>query len=1454
MKRRVVSGIALMLLLTSMLLSVFVIQPVKAEGGTIYIRADGSVDPPTAPIKRVGIFYIYYTFTDDIYDTVHVQRSDITIDGANYTLEGDGTGIGLYIAPLVGNITVKNMNIRGFEDGLYLKHSGNNKIIDSIITNNTRGGITLWGIYSSNNYIYNNTITDNWWGINAGVGWGSNNIFDNIIEDNEKGGLGVGHSGNNIFNNFIENNGIGLVLFGDRNVLRNNSMIDNDYNFGAGGINDIDTSNTVDSKPIYYWINEQNKMVPSDAGYVALVNCKNITVRNLEIKNNDQGILLNSTTNSKITQNTLIDNKYAIDCHGSSNNSITDNLVVGLTSMQAGCGISLNSYSSFNNISGNAIMQHQWSGMRLYDANNNYVYKNSIMGNKEGIWLKDSKNNVFYHNSFMNNQKEVVLKWTWGSLPNAWHIGYPDGGNFWDDYTGIDEFSGPNQDMPGSDGIGDIPYEIDGYYDLYPLMNLKPFRPMILLTSPIGGEEWLVGSHQPIRWISLGLTGNVSIELSTDSGANWQENLYPSTVNDGYEGWRVIAYPGNRLRIRVASLDYPAISDVSDSDFTISTVSATNTFPEGYCTWWAYERRAQLGMPISWLDEMPRPRDAWKWIDFAEQAGITTGLQPRVGAIAVWGTIPTNSFGHVAIVEWLGGGQQQGGDDSTFYISEMNFGSFVDPDQGITVNFKKVTDRTLPLPRPPEENFLGFIYGAAIPDFSITASPTSLTIQQGYSDTSVITMTSIGGFDQPVQLTVSVGPPGYPEITTTLDPEQVTPPPDGSTTSTLTVSVDTTAIPEGYYLNVTGTSGTLTHSVFISLEVTVVPPPELVSARIDSYSLSSRNVAVGYDVTIGFSFTNTGDVAWTFGAGATLRKPDGTRVDFLEVVTVNPGESGSAQWTYTIEMAGRWGTVFGVWKESTHPLENLLVQTGWVAEYITATVGVAGEWTFAIITDLHIGRGWHDYGADGYRDYYWNGTAHDGNEGGFNCLTDRLADVVKWINDNYEKNNIKFLVILGDITDSGEMSEFFRAKKILDGLEIPYIPVIGNHDVWSETKKLEAVAQGDLYFERVFSEEFFEQQFEKLGVTWWDKQDHTEQPFLQNYAFSYGGINFIGLDYARRDVKDASSWAEDFPETRTWLSDTMANRQEKTVIIFSHYPFMLEGGCSDKITADLGRAALKYGRNVLTFGGHIHYCDNRNFWLDNTVLWKYTVRVIVTKGMMGGMVKGETETGKDFLRIVNVGSPDEIDYSKIVTLENAADIPDGPAPQTYIIEKWHICRAPKLWSVLWSPGELRVYDSQGRVTGLMDGEVKNEISNSLYFDDCVVVLSANDSYRYEVIGTEEGSYTLQVMSITELETITFSAINITTSTKATHKYTIDWTALSQGEQGVTIKVDSDGDGTFEKTFTADAKLTRDEFMLHFAPVEAVPMWIIGVAVATIVLATVTVAVFWRRPKKPATKG
>lgn len=168
---------------------------------------------------------------------------------------------------------------------------------------------------------------------------------------------------------------------------------------------------------------------------------------------------------------------------------------------------------------------------------------------------------------------------------------------------------------------------------------------------------------------------------------------------------------------------------------------------------------------------------------------------------------------------------------------------------------------------------------------------------------------------------------------------------------------------------------------------------------------------------------------------------------------------------------------------------------------------------------------------------------------------------------------------------------------------------------------------------------------------------------------------------------------------------------------------------------------------------------------------------------------------------------------------------------------------------LHSPGELRVYDSEGHITGLVNGEAKNEIPYSDCYENAVTILSPSDSYRYEVAGTSEGSYKLTVSFVTKEKTNLFTATDIPTSGNAIHRYTIDCDALSQGEKGVTVQIDSDGDGTFEKSITSDSELTQDEFASATSEggegkIAGLPFWI-WIAIGVVVILVVGI-VFGRR--------
>ena len=104
--------------------------------------------------------------------------------------------------------------------------------------------------------------------------------------------------------------------------------------------------------------------------------------------------------------------------------------------------------------------------------------------------------------------------------------------------------------------------------------------------------------------------------------------------------------------------------------------------------------------------------------------------------------------------------------------------------------------------------------GTATPDFTIAASPGSLSIVQGASGTSTVTVTSLSGFTSAVGLSCTGAPAG---VTCAFSPASLTPPANGSASSTLTVSVSGSVAAGGYSFQATGTSGTLTHGAPISL-------------------------------------------------------------------------------------------------------------------------------------------------------------------------------------------------------------------------------------------------------------------------------------------------------------------------------------------------------------------------------------------------------------------------------------------------------------------------------------------------------------------------------------------------------------------------------------------------------------------------------------------------------------
>ncbi len=213
MLRKMASGLIATLVLVGLVSLAFNIQPVLA-GGTIYIRADGTVEG-TDEIQRDGDVY---TFTDNINDSIVVERDNIVVDGAGYTLQGTGTGQGISLHGR-SNVTIQNIEIKAFWDGIRLRWSSNNTISENNIANNF-ASITI--VLSSNSTISANNIINNDIGITLG---GSFNtvVSENNFTANNRCGISLSNSENNsvYHNNFINNTLQADTIGGDVNTWDN---------------------------------------------------------------------------------------------------------------------------------------------------------------------------------------------------------------------------------------------------------------------------------------------------------------------------------------------------------------------------------------------------------------------------------------------------------------------------------------------------------------------------------------------------------------------------------------------------------------------------------------------------------------------------------------------------------------------------------------------------------------------------------------------------------------------------------------------------------------------------------------------------------------------------------------------------------------------------------------------------------------------------------------------------------------------------------------------------------------------------------------------------------------------------------------------------------------------------------------------------------------------------------
>lgn len=211
--------------------------------------------------------------------------------------------------------------------------------------------------------------------------------------------------------------------------------------------------------------------------------------------------------------------------------------------------------------------------------------------------------------------------------------------------------------------------------------------------------------------------------------------------------------------------------------------------------------------------------------------------------------------------------------------------------------------------------------------------------------------------------------------------------------------------------------------------------------------------------------------------------------------------------------------------------------------------------------------------------------------GGGGEHSERLRQAVQWLNDHQESRSIDLVFVLGDI---GWYEGLPESKELLDELDIPYIPIIGDNEVHFGEEEHFGTVYGPQY-ERL-SETLTDWYKTGGGAVW--NPEYDQNSFFYNYAFSHKGLRLMSIDWASRsddpffgemgDLHDFDGGTWGFFEEELQGSEA---QKANSMLIMSHIPMYFGPGSFDEAEAEqvVGLTESYADRLYANFSGHFHF-------------------------------------------------------------------------------------------------------------------------------------------------------------------------------------------------------------------------------------------------------------------------